>query len=82
MMEGTFTYMVVPRFVASETLGFDSSSIFFTNGSKGGARLPVLVYIILVVPTPAFALGSQVDCLHRRCRAIFVSLDSDKSSLS
>jgi hypothetical protein len=32
-----FYKMVVPRLVASGTSGFDSSSIFFTDGSKGGA---------------------------------------------
>jgi hypothetical protein len=41
----------IPRLVASATSGYDSSSIFFTDGS---GRVPVLVYIILVVPSPAF----------------------------
>jgi hypothetical protein len=31
-----FYQMVVPRLVASTTSGFDSSTIFFTDGSKGG----------------------------------------------
>jgi hypothetical protein len=43
-----FYQMAVPRLVASETSEFDASSIFFTDGSKGG-RVPILVYIILVV---------------------------------
>jgi hypothetical protein len=33
-----FYQMVVPRLVASETSGFDFSSIFFTDGSKSGYR--------------------------------------------
>jgi hypothetical protein len=32
-----FYHIVMPRLVASETSRFDSSSIFFTDGSKGGA---------------------------------------------
>jgi hypothetical protein len=44
--------MVVPRLRASTTLGFDFSSLFFSDGSKGG-RVPVLVYFILVVSSPA-----------------------------
>jgi hypothetical protein len=40
-----FHQMVVPQRVASKTSGFDSSSIFFTEGSKSG-WVPVLVYII------------------------------------
>jgi hypothetical protein len=58
---------VSSRLVALATSGFDSSSIFFTDGSKGG-RVPVLVYIILVVSSAAFVLGNQVECLLRRCR--------------
>jgi ribonuclease HI len=50
---------------------FDSSSIFFTNGSKGG-RVPVLVYIILVVPS----LGLREPCgvFTLDMSAIFVAL--------
>jgi hypothetical protein len=36
-VEKDFYKMVVPRLVASATLRFDSSSIFFTDGSKNGA---------------------------------------------
>jgi hypothetical protein len=36
--------MVVPRLVASATSGFNSSSIFFTDGSKGGAGTSFDVY--------------------------------------
>jgi hypothetical protein len=32
-----FYQMMVPRLVASVTSGFDSSSKFFTDGSKDGA---------------------------------------------
>jgi hypothetical protein len=35
---------VVPRLVASGTSGFDSSSIFFTDGSKGWAGTSFGVY--------------------------------------
>jgi hypothetical protein len=57
--------MAVPRLVASVTLGFDSSSIFFTDGSKGG-WVQVLVYIILVIPIPVFILENQVECILQR----------------
>jgi hypothetical protein len=36
-VENNFYQMVVPRLVASATSGFDSLSIFFTDGSKGRA---------------------------------------------
>jgi hypothetical protein len=36
--------MVVPQLVASETSGFDSSSIFFIDGSKGGTDTGFGVY--------------------------------------
>jgi hypothetical protein len=36
--------MVVPRLVSSETSGFDSLLIFFTDGSKGGAETSFGVY--------------------------------------
>jgi hypothetical protein len=39
-----FYQMVVPRLVASETSGFDYSSIFFTDGLKGGAGAGFGVY--------------------------------------
>jgi hypothetical protein len=58
---------VVPQLVASETSGLDASSIFFTDCSKSG-RVPVLVYIVLVVPSLAFVSESQVECLFQRCR--------------
>jgi hypothetical protein len=54
-----FYQMVVPWLVASETSGFDSSLIFFSDGSKGEA-VPVLVYIVLMVLSPAFVLGNQL----------------------
>jgi hypothetical protein len=60
LLERTFTKVVVSRLVASETSEFDASSIFLTDCSKGG-WVPVLVYIILEVPSPAFVLGSQVE---------------------
>jgi hypothetical protein len=47
--------VMVPRLVALETSGLNASSIFFTDGSKGG-RVPVLVYIIIHL----------VECLFRR----------------
>jgi hypothetical protein len=36
--------MMMPRLVASLTSRFDSSSIFFTDGSKGGAGVGFGVY--------------------------------------
>jgi hypothetical protein len=39
-----FYQMVVPRLVAFKTSEFDSSSIFFTDGSKGGAGTGFGVY--------------------------------------
>jgi hypothetical protein len=36
--------MVVPQLVVSETSGFDSSSIFFTDGSKSEAGAGFGVY--------------------------------------
>jgi hypothetical protein len=51
------------------------SSIFFTDGSKG-RRVPVLVYIILLVPSPAFVIGNQVECLLRRPRRYLIVTDS------
>jgi hypothetical protein len=58
--------MVVPWLVASATSGFDSSSTFFTDGSKDPPfRELILVYTILVVPSPAFVLGHQVEWAHR-----------------
>jgi hypothetical protein len=36
--------MMVPRLVSSETSGFDSLLIFFTDGSKGGAETSFGVY--------------------------------------
>jgi hypothetical protein len=39
-----FYQMVVPWLVASETSGFDSSSIFFSDGSKGEAGTGLGVY--------------------------------------
>jgi hypothetical protein len=55
-----FYQMMVPRLVASETSGFDASSILFTDISMAG-WVPILVDIILVVPSPALVLGNQVD---------------------
>jgi hypothetical protein len=54
--------------VASVTSGFDSLSIFFTDGSKGEAGAGFGVYFILLVSSPAFVLGNQVECLLERCR--------------
>jgi hypothetical protein len=39
-----FYQMVVPRLVASETLGLDTSSIFFTDGPNGGLGTGFGVY--------------------------------------
>jgi hypothetical protein len=50
-----FNQIIVPRLVASATAGFDSSSIFSLMVQKA-KRVPVLVYIILVVPSLTFAL--------------------------
>jgi hypothetical protein len=55
-----FYQMVVSRLVALATSGFDSSSIFLVQ--KAG-WVPVLVYIILVVTSPAVVLGNLVECL-------------------
>jgi hypothetical protein len=62
-----FYQMVEPQLVALKTSGCDSSSIFYTDGSSTG-WVPVLVYIIRVILSPAFVLGSQAECLLRRCR--------------
>jgi hypothetical protein len=41
--------------------------VFFTDGSIRGWVL-VLMYTILVVPSPGVVVGSQVECLLRRCQ--------------
>jgi hypothetical protein len=58
---------VVPQLGASTTSGFDSSSIFFTDG-----WVPVLVYTILVAQSPPFVLGNQVYT--SEMSAVFVAL--------
>jgi hypothetical protein len=63
-VEKNFYQMVVRPLVASTT----SPSIYFTDGSKGGAGTGFGVYTILVVPSPAFVFGNQVECLLRRCQ--------------
>jgi hypothetical protein len=60
-----FYLMVVPRLVASKKSGFDASSIYSLMVQSTG-RVPVLVNIVLVVPSPAFVLESQVECLLQR----------------
>jgi hypothetical protein len=52
--------------------------MFFTDDSKG-RRVPVLVCIILVVPSPAFVLGNQVECLLRRPRRYRIVTESSSS---
>jgi hypothetical protein len=42
--KGFFYQIVVPRLVVLETSGLDSSSIFFTDGSKGGVVASFGVY--------------------------------------
>jgi hypothetical protein len=47
------------------TSGFDSSLMFFTDCSKGGAGNGFGVYHSV---GPAFVLENQVECLLRRCQ--------------
>jgi hypothetical protein len=72
-VEKDFYQMVMPRLVASATSGFDSSSIFFTDGSKGG-RVLVLVLSILVVPSPSFVFRETSRMFTSEMSAIFVAL--------
>jgi hypothetical protein len=71
-VERDFYQMVVPRLVASKISRLGSSLIFFTHGSK--ARR--VVYIILVVLSPAFVLGSQKECLLWRYNIYLILTDS------
>jgi hypothetical protein len=65
--------MVVPRLVASETSRFDFSSIFFTNGSKGGARAGFDLYHS-GGPESSFRLREPSGRFTSEISAIFVAL--------
>jgi hypothetical protein len=65
--------MVVPRLVASETSGFDSSSIFFTVGSKGGVGASFGVYHS-GDPESSFCLREPSGVFTSEISAIFVAL--------
>jgi hypothetical protein len=41
---------------------------YFSLMVQRAGQVSVLVYIILVVPSPTFVLGNQVECLLRTCR--------------
>jgi hypothetical protein len=64
---------VVPRLVASETSEFDSSSIFFTDGSKGGAGIGFDVYHS-GGPESGFRLREPSGVFTSDMSAIFVDL--------
>jgi hypothetical protein len=59
--------MMVPWLVASVMSGFGSSSIFFTDDSKGGTGTGFGVYYS-GGPEAGFVLGIQVECLLQRCQ--------------
>jgi hypothetical protein len=65
--------MVVPRLVASETSRFDSSSIFFTDGSKGRAGNGFGVYHS-GGPESRFCLREPSGVFTSEKSAIFVAL--------
>jgi hypothetical protein len=64
--------MVVPRLVASETSGFDSSSIFFTDGSKGGVGTGFGVYHS-GGPESSFRLKEPIGVFLSEMSVIFVA---------
>jgi hypothetical protein len=68
-----FYQMAVPRLVASETSEFDSSSIFFTDGSKGGAGTGFDVYHS-GGPESGFRLREPSGVFTSEMSAIFVDL--------
>jgi ribonuclease HI len=70
---------VVPRLVASETSGFDSSSIFFTDGSKGGASAGFGVYHS-GGPESSFCLREPSGVFTSEMSAIFVALIQIRAS--
>jgi hypothetical protein len=68
-----FYQMLVPRLVASVTSGFKSSSIFFTDGSKGGAGTGFDVYHSGGLES-SFRLREPSGVLTLEMTAIFVAL--------
>jgi hypothetical protein len=65
--------MVVPRLVASETSGLDSSLIFFTDGSKGGVGASFGVYHS-GVPESSFRLRKPSGVFTSEISVIFMAL--------
>jgi hypothetical protein len=65
--------MVVPRMVASATSGFVSSTIFFTDGSKGAASIGFGVYYLDGLES-SFRLRDPSGVFTTAMSAIFVAL--------
>jgi ribonuclease HI len=63
----------VPRLVASATSGLDSSSIYFTDGSKGGAGTGFGVYYSNGSES-SFCLREPSGVFNSEMSAIFVAL--------
>jgi hypothetical protein len=76
-----FYQMVVPQLVALETSGFDSSSIFFTDGSKGGAIAGFGVYHYGGSES-SFYLREPGEVFTSEMSAIFFGFYLDKGSSS
>jgi hypothetical protein len=76
--------VVLSRLNSTKTIReFDSSSIFFTDGSKGG-RVPVLVYIIYHSDGPEYSFGLREPngVITSEMSAIFVALIQIRARLS